>query len=1145
MKISPLNLPAPKSSPHQLRWTGLSGSSLSLALHTLNRSNQAPLVVIADNSQGAHDQLRALQFFAGDKNTQIRLFSDWETLPYDHFSAHEDLISERMETLDHLSKMRHGIVVTTIATIMHRLSPRQHLQSQTFLLSLQDKLDMTKLRQQLVLSGYRNTQQVMTHGEFSVRGSIVDLFPMGAQTPFRIELFDDEIESIRCFDPETQRSIKKIDSIAILPAHEFPLTDEGIETFRTKWRAEFPGNPMDCSIYQAITQGEAPQGIEYYLPLFFDHLESFFDYLPENTQLVFLKDTVKQSDQFWREVNERYEQYRHDTTRPLIAPSHLFLPVDELFNKAKPFTQIKIQDDAKIDFNAKAGATFQIDHHDKVPLDPVKQYIEHFNGRVLVTAESAGRRETLMDLFHEINIRPKLYESWQHFIDSNDKVGITVANINDGFILDDPAISVITESQLFGQQVMQRRLRKNRQQDPNALIRNLTELTVGAPVVHIDHGVGRYCGLELIETTGIEAEYLTLEYANNDKVYVPIASLDLISRYTGCDADSAPLHRLGSKQWDKAKQAANKRIHDVAADLLDIYSRREASVGFAFPAPDRSFQAFRDAFPFEETPDQRTAIDNVINDMTKPQAMDHLVCGDVGFGKTEVAMQACFLAVNGGKQVAILTPTTLLAAQHGENFKDRFSAWPIRIGILTRLQTAKEQAATINDLADGKIDIVIGTHKILNPNIHFNDLGLLIVDEEHRFGVKQKEKIKSLRSNVDILTLTATPIPRTLNMALSGTRDLSIIATPPERRLAIKTFIHEPTAAIIKEAILRESMRGGQVYYLHNEVATINATADKLQKILPDARIAVAHGQMKERELENVMSDFYHQKFNVLVCTTIIESGIDVPTANTIIIHRADKFGLAQLHQLRGRVGRSHHQAYAYLLAPADKLLTRDARKRLEAITTLEDLGAGFMLATHDMEIRGAGELLGEDQSGQIHAIGFTLYMDLLERTVKELKEGEDTNPDMPLKSLNKGTEIDLHESALIPETYVMDIHIRLTLYKQLSSCQTSDAIQNVKAEMIDRFGLLPEVTQTLFSITHLKIKATPLGIKKIDLGSTHGTLLFDEKPKVDPDKIIHLIQTEPSQYQLQGANKLRLNIESAGKEKKIARINMLLAKLA
>ncbi len=1140
MKSSVLAPPIPKSNQQQLRWGGLSGSSTSLAISHLAEQQKRPLLWITPDQHSAQERLLELQYFT--QKLPIALFPDWETLPYDHFSPHEDLVSERLATLSRLTQWQQGIIIAAAPTLMHRLAPWQYRQAHTFLLATQDSLNLEHLRKQLITSGYRHSEQVLTHGEFALRGSIIDIFPMGTPQPFRIELFDDSVESIRLFDPETQRSDRIIDSISILPAHEFPLTEAGIALFRSQWRTQFSGNPLESPLYQSISKGQAPQGIEYYLPLFFERMDTFFDSLANSTQVILSADVYESAKTFWKEVNERYDQCRYDTSRPLLKPSTVFLPIDEWFQAIKPFQQIKLMDpQAQITFDTEPPTELRIDHRRKIPLQAVQQFITQFKGRILFCAESEGRRETLLDLLKEIHIQPTTYSHYHDFLKSKTELGIVVAPLHQGFILSNDKLAFITESQLFGKPPIQRQSRSQRALDPETLIRNLTELTIGAPVVHQNHGVGRYQGLQHIKTGHIEAEYLTLGYADNDKIYVPVTSLHLISRYTGHNPEQAPLQKLGSPQWKKIKHKACQKIRDVAAELLDIYGRRQAAQGFAFPPPDSDFLAFREAFPFEETPDQKKAINAVIHDMNQPHAMDRLICGDVGFGKTEVAMQAAFLAVQGNKQVAILAPTTLLAAQHFDNFKDRFAHWPVSIGLLSRLRTTKEQKETQQQMAAGQIDIVIGTHKLLSPEIKFKNLGLLIVDEEHRFGVRQKETIKSLRANIDILTLTATPIPRTLNMSLVGTRDLSIIATPPERRLAIKTFVRETQPSLIREAILRESMRGGQVYFLHNEVSTIESTANKLQQLIPEARIAIAHGQMRERELEHIMSAFYHQKYNVLVCSTIIESGIDVPSANTIIINRADRFGLAQLHQLRGRVGRSHHQAYAYLLTPLEKALTQDAKKRLEAIANLEDLGAGFILATQDLEIRGAGELLGEAQSGQIQAIGFSLYMELLEEAVTALKSGHDSSLETTLTS---GPEIDLHESALIPSDYVFDVNIRLTLYKRLSSCSRADEIQNLKAEMIDRFGLLPIVTQTLFSLAHLKLKTMPLGIQKIDITKESGWLQFNEQATIDPQKIVHLIQTQPHTYQLQGANKLKFTIKANDVNQKIAAIEQIVSKL-
>lgn len=1149
-KVSPLQPPLPRNNDNELHWSGLSGSSASLAISNLVAQSQGLVLLVTPDMHSAGRLKRELDFFSRGSDTTIIHFPDWETLPYDHFSPHQDIISERLLTLYRLPKLKNGIVIAALPTLMHRLLPRQHLEANAFALAQGEAFHLDKIRDQLVQSGYRSVGQVMEHGEFAVRGAIIDIFPMGSRVPYRIELFDDQVESIRSFEPETQRSIEKMEKIALLPAREYPLTEEAITHFRQTWRAKFSGNPQEAPLYQHISNAESAPGIEYYLPLFYDHTENVTDYLPANSQLILMGDTQTAADHFWEEIKFRYEQLRYDVTRPLCALDELFLSPTQLFQHFKPFNQIKIHQETLPEKNGVAFDTapppkLLVDHKAASPFSALehylKKYLEDASAKVLFCAESTGRREILLEQLKEIHISPSTFDSWQAFLTHQGRIGITVAPIDHGLLLNSPKIALITESQLFGEQVMQRRLRKERKLDPSAMIRNLTELHIGDPVVHINHGVGRYVGLQTIQTGDLEAEYLTLQYADNDKIYVPVSSLHLISRYTGADADHAPLQKLGSKQWDKIKEKTAKRVRDVAAELLDIYGRREAAPGFAFKKPDKDYEKFRSEFPFEETPDQHSAIQDVLHDMTRARSMDRLVCGDVGFGKTEVAMQAAFIAAQAGKQVAVLVPTTLLAEQHLHNFQDRFAQWPIKIAAMSRLRSAKQHDEIISALAAGKIDIVIGTHKLLGESIRFKDLGLLIVDEEHRFGVRQKERIKSLRAHVDILTLTATPIPRTMNMALSGTRDLSIIATPPARRLSVKTFVHEYNPALIREAMLRETMRGGQIYFLHNDVATINATAEKLHKIIPEARIIVAHGQMRERELEQVMTDFYHQKYNVLVCTTIIESGIDIPTANTIIINRADRFGLAQLHQLRGRVGRSHHQAYAYLLTPSQKALTRDAKKRLEAIAQLDELGVGFNLATHDLEIRGAGELLGVEQSGHIHEVGFSLYLELLEEAVKALKAGQEPELDKPLHG---GTEIDLGLTALLPTSYVPDVHTRLTLYKRLANCTDTQAIVDLKSEMIDRFGLLPEPAQHLFDMADIRLQATQLGIHKIEVGSNFGYIHFTAKPNIDVAKLARLVQQQPIQYQLQDNQKLRFIAPPKEAEKCFMTLRSLLKSL-
>ncbi len=1134
---------------HKVQWGNLPQTAQSLSIAQFSKQHSGCNLIITSNIHEANRLHRELKFFINDDSFPRLHFPDWETLAFDHFSPHEDITSQRLATLHKLGQLKHAIIIAALPTLLQRTIPQSYLDAHVFLLKTGDTLHINVLMQRLTAAGYHRVDQVRQHGEIAIRGSIIDIFPSGSQIPFRIELFDDEVETIREFDPETQLSNQTIDSIELLPAREYPLTDEAITQFRQSFRSQFEGNPKDCPIYEAISGGHAFPGSEYYLPLFFNSLSTFFDYLPADTHL-FLPDQFNEKiTECWREINHRYEQLRYDLTRPLCKPQQLYLSADDLFSALKPYKQIRVTHEQLADkpgcynFDAVALPDLSIAIKSKQPLARLAQFLDDFQGKVLITAESGGRRETLLDTLSQIQLKPTAVPDWHHFLSTTDLQNLTIAPLDYGFILQDTQIAVIPESALFGEQVMQRRMRKRETQDAVNMIRNLSELKIGDAVVHIQYGIGRYLGLETITTGDVSAEYLTLAYADNDKIYVPINGLHQISRYSSVDAEYTQLNKLGSNRWSKTKAQAIKQIRDVAAELLKIYSERAATPGHAFKKPGSDYQHFRQAFPFEETPDQATTIDSVINDMIKPTSMDRLVCGDVGFGKTEVAMQAAFHAANQGKQVAILAPTTLLAEQHYNNFKDRFADWPIQIGLLSRLQTKKNQDDTLAKLKRGFVDIVIGTHKLLSDDIEFKDLGLLIVDEEHRFGVQQKEKIRKLRASVDLLSLTATPIPRSLNMSLSGMRDLSLISTPPVRRLSVKTFLYENNDSIIREAITREIMRGGQVYYLHNDVATIAATADKIKAIIPNAKVDFAHGQMRERQLERVMSDFYHQRFNVLVCTTIVESGIDIPSANTIIIDRADKFGLAQLHQLRGRVGRSHHQAYAYLMVPDKKAITKDAEKRLEAITTFEDLGAGFILATHDLEIRGAGELLGENQSGHIEAIGFTLYMEMLDEAVEALKEGKDLQLD--LGNSKPQVDVDLHVSSLLPNDYVHDISIRLSLYKRLSNCKNSEDIQQFKAELIDRFGLLPIEAQHLLSATRLKLIAKSLGITKVDLHEQFGYIHFSQSSNIDVAKLVRLVQTQPKQYQLQGQTKLRIHFNDPDTNKRINETEALLVNLS
>ena len=1129
-------------------WTRLAGDSLPLALaHAASRAG-GPLAVITPDMQSAELLQEQLEFFLMGSAIGINTFPDWETLPYDTFSPHQDIISERLATLNHLAEMRQGVLIIAVTTLLQRLPPRSFLYQHSLILRRGQRLDLDAMRIRLDNAGYRCVSQVMEHGEFAVRGSLLDLYPMGSMLPLRIDLFDAEIDSIRTFDPETQRSLTEQDTVNLLPAREFPLDEQSIRGFRQRFRASFEGNPQDCSIYREISQGITPGGIEYYLPLFFEKTETLFDYLPGDTCLAFLDATEAAGEDFQRQLGERFESRRHDRERPILPPERLYLGPTELRDYQNRYPLIRViasglpdlPDDC-VPYATRPLGDLKIRPRHEAPAGALQHFIAEFPGRILLTAESSGRRETLIDQLQGFAIRPVVVKSWAEFMTATDPVSLTVAPLEQGLVMDVPAIAIITETRLFGERARQTRRRKP-ERDPAAIIRDLTDLNLGAPVVHENHGVGRYRGLETLSVNDIPAEYLCIEYDGGDKLYVPVATLQLVSRYTGASPEEAPLHKLGGDQWQRARKKAAQRVHDVAVELLDIYARRAAHQGHAYASPQDEYAAFAAAFPFEETPDQENTIASVLADMQSPLPMDRVVCGDVGFGKTEVAMRAAFLAIQDGRQVVVLVPTTLLAQQHYQNFRDRFSDWPVRIEVLSRFRSGKQQESILAGLAQGSVDLVIGTHKLLQEQVRFKRLGLLIIDEEHRFGVTQKERLKKLRAEVDILTLTATPIPRTLNMSLSGLRDLSIISTPPAHRLAVKTFISEWNDAAIRESSLREIKRGGQIYFLHNQVESIDRIAGEIARIVPEASIGVAHGQMRERELERVMLDFYHRRFNLLVCTTIIESGIDIPTANTIIMNRADKLGLAQLHQLRGRVGRSHHRAYAYLLTPPRKTMTADAVKRLEAIASMEDLGAGFTLATHDLEIRGAGELLGDEQSGQIHEIGYTLYSDLLARAVKALKEGR--RPELE-KPLHQGPEIDLLLPALIPDDYVPDVHTRLVMYKRIAGAGSDEELRELQVEMIDRFGLLPVPLKNLFRVTALKLTAAPMGVTKIEVGRMEGRILFGQEAAIDTRKLVELLQRQPGRYRFEGGNKLRFSGDFEQEENRFAMVAELLSTLA
>ena len=1128
-----------------LHWGGIPAASRGLLAAKLANSLDAPVLLLTADTASAYQLEQSLRFFAD--GLPVRLLPDWETLPYDNFSPHEDIISERLRTLSELTTMRRGILVAPISTLMHRIAPPDYVSKHSLLLDIGQTLDIDTFRQQLEKSGYRHVDTVYQHGEYASRGAIIDIFPMGSELPYRIDLLDEEIDSLRSFDPETQRGIDSVKQIRLLPGKELPIDEDGIALFRRHWHESFNVDHRKCPIYQDVSDGIAPAGIEYYLPLFFEKTGTLFDYLPSNSWLLTNAGIEGAAEHYWHNIQQRYEQRIGDIRRPVLPPATVFQPVPEIFARLKDYPRVTIAESplpegaAGYNFTIANSPALTVDSKQDDPIAALRIYCR--GRRVLFCAESAGRREALIELLGRHKLKAKPVADWHEFTTSTDPINITVAPLDEGISANAPKpFALIAESQLFGKRVSQSRRRKKATNTAENVVKNLAELRVGAPVVHADHGVGRYLGLQTLNIDNQANEFLSLEYADGAKLYVPVTSLQLISRYSGADDELAPLHRLGTDQWSKAKRKAAEKIRDVAAELLDIYARREARQGRSFELSDEDYYEFANAFPFEETPDQQTAIEAVIADLKSIKPMDRLVCGDVGFGKTEVAVRAAFVAVQNNTQVAILVPTTLLAQQHFESFRDRFAELPVNIEVLSRFRSAAEQKSVIADLEAGKVDILIGTHKLLGNEIVYKNLGLVIIDEEHRFGVRQKEALKNIRAEVDVLTLTATPIPRTLNMSMAGIRDLSIIATPPARRLSVKTFVRESDPALIKESILREILRGGQVYYLHNEVKTIEKTARDLQEMIPELRIGIGHGQMRERELEQVMSDFYHKRHNVLVCSTIIETGIDVPNANTIIIDRADKFGLAQLHQLRGRVGRSHHQAYAYLLTPPAKQLTGDAEKRLNAISEADDLGAGFTLATQDMEIRGAGELLGEGQSGQIHTIGFTLYMDMLDRAVQAIKAGKKINLE---RSDDDHIEINLRLPALIPDDYLPDVQSRLMLYKRIAGAADSDALRELQIEMIDRFGLLPNQVKNLFRCGELRLQALKLGLSKIEASAISGRIEFAEDTQVNPLNLVQLVQSAPATYQLDGATALKFKQPMEEPLQRFEFIESLLAKLA
>lgn len=1154
---SPLSPSLPIKSGDRRFWGALNNSNQALAIASAAQKHPGLTLVITKDTLTAQRLEEEIAFFAEDM--PVLHLPDWEILPYDTFSPHQDIISQRLYTFSQLPLIKRGLLIVPISTLLHKTAPKDFLQANSLVINMGQTLNVETLRTQLESAGYSCVDNVYEHGEFALRGAIFDIFPMGEDKPFRIELFDDEVETLRTFDPETQRTADKIEQIRVLPANEYPLHKEGQRNFRQNWYEFFDTDPKLSSLYADVSQGIAPAGIEYYLPLFFGELSNLFDFLPDNSLIIHDGDVETTAKQFRDDVQLRYEDRSHDIRRPLVAPKHLFINPEELFSAINQYPRIQWYGENAPDragseqFATRDIGDISINAQAEEPMTLLKAFIEstmsgavdNKKNRILFCTESAGRREAVRELLQRIHIRPTELNSWSDFLSDDSQIAITIAPLDKGLVvtneMDASELIIISENQLFGQRIMQRRRRTKGKTQAENVIRDLTELKEGSPVVHLDHGIGRYLGLQTLEIDNQVNEFLMLAYAGDSKLYVPVSSLHLISRYGGDSEGGPALNKLGTEKWAVAKRKAQEKIRDTAAELLDIYARREARVGFKFSKPDQDYDRFAAAFPFEETPDQQAAIEAVIADMTSRKPMDRLVCGDVGFGKTEVAMRAAFMAVQSGKQVAILVPTTLLAQQHYENFKDRFADWPVQVEVLSRFKSAKDTQAALDKMRDGKADIVIGTHKLLQKDIVFHELGLLMIDEEHRFGVQQKERIKALRSEVDILTLTATPIPRTLNMAMASVRDLSIIATPPAKRLSVKTFVRQYDKPTVKEALLREILRGGQVYYLHNEVKSIEKAAREISELIPEARVGIAHGQMTERELESVMSDFYHKRFNVLVCTTIIETGIDIPSANTMIIDRADKFGLAQLHQLRGRVGRSHHQAYAYLLTPDGKKLSKDAEKRLDAIQSSQDLGAGFMLASHDLEIRGAGELLGEEQSGHIQGIGFSLYMEMLEQAVKSIQSGKNPNSEIPL---HQGAEVNLHVPSLIPDDYLPDVNSRLTLYKRISNAQNDNELKELQVEMIDRFGLLPEQVKNLFKVTALKLQLTPLGIQKLDAGPESGRIEFGRETNIDPFRLIQIVQTRPATYKLEGGQALKFIEKMPEIDQRLAVIERLLLDL-
>lgn len=1132
-----------------VRWTGLHGSAAALALAEAALQDDRPWLVIEPDSRSLERRRAELGFFVRE-GLPVLTLPDWEVLPWDLFSPLPDIVSERLRTLAELPGLRRGLVLVTLDTLLQRLAPSGWVAARSFDLAVGDTLALEAFRMRLIEAGYASVAQVGAPGEFAVRGSLLDVFPMGTEHPLRIDLFDDRIDAIRRFDPETQRSLDALPALRLLPAREFPLDPDAIRAFRRRWRSRFEGDPTRSPLYTGVSDGYAPAGIEFWSPLFFEDTGTLFDYLPARTVIADLtQDREGGLARAWRSLQDRHAERSGDIERPLLEPREIFLTPEEIESGLAAYSRVESQPfrdpqptDIDFDFGTQLPKPLLLDARAERPLAPLQDFLDGFPGRVLLAADSPGRREVLGELLRGARLQATACDGWEGFLASGDRVGLTVAPELQGLSLPGGSLALLSESQLFGTRARQeRRRRKSAASDPNAILRDLQSLTAGAPVVHEEYGVGRYVGLQAMEVGGQPGEFLVLEYQGGDRLYVPVHALHYVSRYSGGAPESAPLHKLGSDQWSRARRRAAEKVRDVAAELLDLYAQRKARRGLQLAPNELEYQAFANGFPFEETADQAEAIVQVIADLGREQPMDRVVCGDVGFGKTEVAMRAAFVAVQAGKQVVVLVPTTLLAQQHQNSFADRFADWPVRIESLSRFRSGKETAAALEGVENGTVDILIATHRLLHAQPRFKDLGLVIIDEEHRFGVRDKERLKALRAEVHVLTLTATPIPRTLNMALGGLRELSIIATPPAERLPIKTFVTEWHDATVREAILRELRRGGQIYYVHNEVRDIARVAESLGKLVPEAKIRIGHGQMRERELEQMMVDFYHRRFDILVATTIIESGIDVPSANTIIIDRADRFGLAQLHQMRGRVGRSHHRAYAYLLVPSRKALTGDALKRLEALESLEELGAGFVLATHDLEIRGAGELLGEQQSGEMAEVGLTMYLDMLDRAVKALRAGRRVDLDAPLAAQS---EVELRVPSLLPEDYVGDVQVRLALYKRIAAAADEDALDGMLVELTDRFGEPPTPARNLLRTARLRLVARRLGLRRVDFGAHGGQLQFEPQNSIDPKKVVALLQSNPREYRLEGPLKLRVSHPLVDETERFEFVTALLQRL-